>query len=821
LTSTSTDIDTELARLRAENAGLRLRDHRCRAILASAADYAVVAIDAANRVMDWNAGATAVTGWEESEIVGRDAGALYTREDREARLPAAELARARAGERLTAERWHLRRDGTRFWAAVTLGPLQEVNPDEPGALLILQDRTARRAVEQRLHESEARFDELARTIDQVFWIADPGAGRLVYVSPAYERIWGRKPTAVLQSLEAWIDTLHPDDQPALRAALAAPGEAFQLAARLPHPAGGERQVRIRGWASEGGRIAGIAEDRTEQMAGERNLRESEARLKAVFEAMPLGLLVAEAPSGRILAGNSQIAEMFGATWPRSPDVPAYAVWECFHADGSRVRPEEYPLARALQGETRPVLEMLRRCPDDTRAWIRATGAPVHDEDGRLIGAVVAVQDIDLEKRLGDAVRDSNVRLRTEVADGLIALRERQRRLDAEVAQREAAESKIRQLQKMEAVGQLTGGIAHDFNNMLAVVISGLSLAQRRLARGEIAIEPLLDAAMDGARRAGALTQRLLAFSRKQPLSPVPLDANRLVRDMSELLRRTLGEAVQLETVLAGGLWRTIADPSQLENAIINLAVNARDAMEEGGRLTIETANCYLDDAYARDHAEVLAGQYVMIAVTDAGEGMPHEVLSRAFEPFFTTKEQGRGTGLGLSQVYGFIKQSSGHIKLYSEPGHGTTVKLYLPRHYGPEEVRPRDPAAETGTHGGEVLLVVEDDERVREMAVAGLRELGYTVLAADGGETALRLLAENPGIALLFTDIVMPGMSGSRLAAQARETRPDLRVLFTTGYTRNAVVHNGVLDTGVHLLTKPYTIEQLAAKLREVLGGET
>ncbi|WP_442579920.1 CHASE3 domain-containing protein [Mesorhizobium sp. ASY16-5R] len=391
------------------------------------------------------------------------------------------------------------------------------------------------------------------------------------------------------------------------------------------------------------------------------------------------------------------------------------------------------------------------------------------------------------------------------------------RLEKEIATRQAAEAQIRQMQKMEAIGQLTGGIAHDFNNMLAVIMSAMNLAQRKLKRGETDIEKFVEAATDAASRAANLTARLLAFSRQQPLAPQVIDANRLLTGMSDMLRRTLGEPIHIETVLGGGLWRTFADTSQLENAILNLAVNARDAMPEGGRLTIETANCHLDERYSEQHAEVPTGQYVLVAVTDTGTGMPPEVAERAFDPFFTTKEVSKGTGLGLSQVFGFVKQSGGHVKIYSEPGEGTTIKIYLPRYFGEQQLaeQPKTPAMVK--QPTELVLVVEDDERVRVGTVAALRDLGYTVIHAGGADQALALLADNPGIALLFTDVIMPGTNGRKLAELARQTRSDLKVLFTTGFTKNAVVHNGVLDHGVDFIAKPFTIDELAVKMREVL----
>lgn len=393
-------------------------------------------------------------------------------------------------------------------------------------------------------------------------------------------------------------------------------------------------------------------------------------------------------------------------------------------------------------------------------------------------------------------------------------------LRAEMKAREEAETQASQLQRMDAIGQLTGGVAHDFNNMLGIIVGNLDLAQRRLERGSADIMRYIDGAMDGAQRGATLTRRLLAFARKQPLQPVVLDANSLVSGMAELLRRTLGERIEVECVLAGGLWRTCADPGQLEGAIINLAVNARDAMPNGGKLTVETMNAHLDEAYAEENRDVTPGQYVLIAVSDTGTGMPPEVARRAFEPFYTTKEVGRGTGLGLSQLYGYLKQSGGHAKIYSEEGRGTTVRLYMPRHRGSEQAPEAEAAAQVTrplAKPGETILVVEDEAGVRATTVETLRELGYTVRHAPDGATALTMLEEQPDVALLFTDVVMPGMSGREVADAATRRLPYLKVLYTTGYTRNAIVHGGRLDEGVELLTKPFTGDQLARRVRALL----
>ena len=399
------------------------------------------------------------------------------------------------------------------------------------------------------------------------------------------------------------------------------------------------------------------------------------------------------------------------------------------------------------------------------------------------------------------------------------------KITRDLTDRRAAEERARQAQKMEGIGQITGGVAHDFNNLLTIIIGNLETLQRNANAPQLDVDRLrrsADNAMRGARRAESLTQRLLAFSRQQPLDPKPVDIGRLVAGMSDLFRRTLGETIALETVRGGGLWQAYVDPNQLELAILNLAVNARDAMPNGGTLTLETSNVHLDEKYAATQAEVIPGQYAMIAVTDSGIGMPADVKARAFDPFFTTKDVGHGTGLGLSQVYGFVKQSRGHLKIYSEPGEGTTVKLYFPRVHAQSRVL-EDEVEELAAPGsdGETILVVEDDPDVRNYSCDTLGELGYTVLEAENGRAALNLIESRPDIRLLFTDVGLPGgLNGRQLAEAAKKHRPNLKVLFTTGYARNAIVHDGRLDPGVELITKPFSQAALAAKLRDILDAD-
>jgi signal transduction histidine kinase/ActR/RegA family two-component response regulator len=410
------------------------------------------------------------------------------------------------------------------------------------------------------------------------------------------------------------------------------------------------------------------------------------------------------------------------------------------------------------------------------------------------------------------------------------LRQRTEALAEETRVRKDAQAILAQTQKMESIGQLAGGIAHDFNNLMTVVIGNLDSAERRLARGGPAdassIGRPIAAAMQGARRAASLTQRLLAFSRQQVLSPQQVDLNRLVASLSEMLTRTVGETIAVETILGSGLWPTFVDVSQLENAIVNLVVNARDAMPSGGRITIETANASLDEAYCRQFGDVAPGQYALLSVSDTGTGISPEHLSKVFEPFFTTKSASMRTGLGLAMIYGFVKQSKGHIRIYSEVGHGTTAKIYLPRMIGAARAKSV-PAAARGESAqsptarpGEVVLMVEDDEDVLDSTVTLLRELGYSVLAARNGAAALAQLQGSERVDILFTDVVLPqGMNGRALAIEAAALRPTLPVLFTTGYARNAIIHDGRLDPDVQFLAKPYTQQDLAQKLRAVLDA--
>ena len=449
--------------------------------------------------------------------------------------------------------------------------------------------------------------------------------------------------------------------------------------------------------------------------------------------------------------------------------------------------------------------------------------PIRDGAGNVIGLFVEGADATERVRAEQALREVNDRLEARVAERTAELRQALDQLHAEALERQRAEAALRQAQKMEAIGQLTGGIAHDFNNLLTGIGGSLELLQTRAAQGRTGeIARYVTAAMTSVTRAAALTHRLLAFARRQALDPKPTNCNRLVAGMEELIRRTVGPAIQIETVLAAGLWSTLCDANQLESALLNLCINARDAMPEGGRLTIETANAYLDEAYAATERDVRPGQYVSLSVSDTGTGMSADILARAFEPFYTTKPIGQGTGLGLSMLYGFVKQSEGHVRIYSEVGQGTTVRLYLPRDCSPEEAAD---AALANAHDagaasaqlGETVLVVEDEAVVRALVVEVLADLGYAALEAADGPAGLRILQSDARIDLLVSDVGLPGLNGRQLADAAREWRPDLPVLFITGYAHNAAIGNGFLAPGMEMVAKPFAMDLLAAKIRRMV----
>ncbi|WP_348752756.1 ATP-binding protein [uncultured Aquincola sp.] len=551
-------------------------------------------------------------------------------------------------------------------------------------------------------------------------------------------------------------------------------------------------------------------------AEQARVAEERDRLQRMFQQAPSFMCLLAGPEHRFVLVNDAYAslvghrELLGLTVREAlPEVRGQGFFELLD--------EVYSTRRPYAGRNVPV-HLLREpggVPEER--YVHLIYQPLLDDEGQATGIFVDGYDVTHQRRAEEALQQLNDSLEQRVQARTAELALAMDQLRRESAEREAAQEALRHAQRMESLGALTGGVAHDFNNLLQVVSGNLQLLSRYVGSDARAQERV-QKALAGVARGAKLASQLLAFGRRQPLEPKVVNLGRLMREMDDMLRRALGEEIALETVVSGGLWNTFIDPGQVENAVLNLAINARDAMGGAGRLTLEAGNAMLDDDYARMHPEVQPGHYVMLAVTDTGSGIAPELLDRVFEPFFSTKPEGKGTGLGLSMVYGFVKQSGGHVKLYSEVGEGTTVRLYLPRAHAGEDL-PTGPADTESQGGHETVLVVEDDDEVRDTVVSLLTELGYRVLKARDAASALSVIDSGTAIDLLFTDVVMPGpLRSPELARRARERLPGIAVLFTSGYTENAIVHNGRLDVGVDLLSKPYTAEALARKVRQVLG---
>ena len=529
-------------------------------------------------------------------------------------------------------------------------------------------------------------------------------------------------------------------------------------------------------------FAKITRDLTERRAAEIKLRESQEQFRLLVQSVTDYAIYMLDAGGHVASWNAGAERIKGY----SPEEIIGRHFSNFYTEADRASGLPRVGLETATREGRWEHEGLRVRKDGTAFWAHVVIDAIRDDDGKLVGFAKVTRDI------------------TE-------------RREAEAALQAAQATMIRS-QKLEAIGQLTGGIAHDFNNLLQVISGNLQLLSKDIA-SNVRAEMRVQSALAGVARGSKLASQLLAFARRQPLEPRVLNVGRLIKGMDEMLRRALGGEIEVETVIAGGLWNSLVDPDQLENAVLNLAINARDAMNGEGRLTIEASNAFLDDEYVRQHDELSAGQYVMIAVTDTGIGIPSDILERVYEPFFTTKAEDKGTGLGLAMVYGFLKQSGGHVKIYSEVGAGTTVKLYFPREVATEDALIAAPSGEV-QGGEETILVVEDDDEVREVAVSMLAELGYRVVKARDAASALVIVDSGIPIDLIFTDVMMPGTVRSPdLARKAKERLPNVTVLFTSGYTQNAIVHGGRLDPGVELLAKPYTREALARKIRHVLAN--
>ncbi len=660
---------------------------RLRLILDSATDFAIITIGLDGCVTGWNAGARNILGWEEAEILGRSAEVIWTPEDLAAGAPAAEMQTTRQQGRAADERWHLRHDGSRFWASGLMTPMRNDAGTLLGYLKILRDRTRRRAIEASLRDSENRFRTLAESIPN-FVFRSRSTGERLWGSPQWIAYSGLSEEGSLGL--GWLDAVHPED----------------------------RAATMTAWAA---------------------------------------------------------------------------------AEASGLFSIEHRTRRAADGSYR---------------WFQSRAVPMRDEVGRITEWFGTSTDIDDQVRAREVLARGREELEALVAERTTELAHALDALRIEVAERIRAEETLRQAQKMEAVGQLTGGIAHDFNNMLQGAVGGLETARRRIAQDRAKeAERYLDLAREAVDRGAGLTRRLLAFARQQRLEPKLVGPDGLVAGMADLIRRTVGPGVKVELDLHEDTGSVLCDANELESTLLNLSINARDAMPEGGRLTIGTADAELSATDIDGQEGAAPGGYVAISVTDTGEGMRPEVLERVFEPFFTTKPVGQGTGLGLSQVYGFVRQSGGIVQLESALGQGTTVRLYLPRQEqsGEAEQQPVAPAPERAGAGHTVLLV-DDEDAVRGPVAERLRELGYRVLEVTDGPAALRLLQSSPHLDLLVTDVGLPnGMNGRQVAEAMRERLPGLPVLFITGYAGSA------LPAGIEVIGKPFELDALARRVQALL----
>ncbi|KTT74776.1 chemotaxis protein CheY [Sphingomonas endophytica] len=703
-------------------------------------------------------------------------------------------------------------------------PVFEADGSVGGVLCTVLDNTARLTLERRLAASEAELRAVTDALPLLVSFIDRDYVYR-YANQHYYEWFGIELADVVgrHTRDVIGEENFARRRPLMERALA--GETIVEDAVIRRSDGSWRRTDIRYLPRRDadGAVSGfqvIVMDVEERVLREEALNASNARFRAAMEAMH-GVLWTNDAEGRMVGEQIGWAMLTGQT---PEQYQGYGWADAVHPDDAEASVAAW--REAVESKSTFIFEhrVRRHCGAWRTFAVRAV--PRLDAHGEVAEWVGVHTDITHQRAAEAALRDHaeqlerQIRHRERAEEQLRHLNETlETRVIAEIASRHEAERRLAQAQKMETVGKLTGGVAHDFNNLLQVVSGNLQLLQKDIA-GNARAEARVANALAGVSRGSRLAAQLLAFGRRQALEPKVVNVTRFVSGMDDMLRRAIGEGIEVETIFGGGLWNTFIDPGQIENALLNLAINARDAMEGQGKLTIELVNAHLDDEYARRHDEVTPGQYVMLAVTDTGCGMSDDVVGKVFEPFFSTKAEGKGSGLGLSMVYGFVKQSGGHVNIYSEPGHGTTIKLYLPRAMESEDV---EVAVDNGpiTGGTETVLVVEDDDEVRATVVEMLGDLGYRVLKAVDAQSALNVVESGIAIDLLFTDVVMPGtLKSPELARKARERLPDIAVLFTSGYTENSIVHGGRLDAGLELLSKPYSREALARKIRHVLANQ-
>lgn len=676
----------------------------------------------------------------------------------------------------------VRADGKFIWVRTIGEPVRNAEGRVVSIQGALQDLTRERKMVEDAFDSQRRFQQYSNSLPLIVWTASP-RGEVDFVSKAFNNYTGAKTNDLIGHQE-WIGRIHPDDEESRIA-------DWKLAASLQKDFTSEFRIRAEdgqfNWFLIYGRPIINTENEVIRWYGaainvhdkkllEQELRASEERLNYLTQATTDAVWDYD-PVSRKLWWSDSMYTLFG--YMPQETAPTAELWV------SRIHPDDRDkvapgLLQAIKGYgTDWEAEYRFKRSDGTYAYVLDRSLMIRDKVGNAVRLVGGMSDVTARRNMLD---------------------------------------QIQQADRLHSVGQLTGGVAHDFNNLLTVILGNSELLIEGLEDRQD-LRELAKVSRDAAQRGSLLTQRLLAFARRQALEPKTVDIPLRLKDMESLIRRTLSENIDIEFVNAGGLWQALVDPAQLEGALLNLCLNARDSMSKGGKLTIETGNTYLDDSYAETHSEVKTGQYVLIAISDTGEGISEENISKVFDPFFSTKGIGKGTGLGLSMVYGFVKQSNGHIKIYSELGHGTTVKIYLPRSTQTELAAPKQATVQV-QGGSERILVVEDDDLVREFVCNQLLVLGYRVLSASNAAEALEILRSDEKIDLLFTDIVMPGeLNGRQLADEAQKLRLGLKILYTSGYTENAIVHHGRLDPGVQLLSKPYRRNELAQKIRLVLSG--
>jgi PAS domain S-box-containing protein len=764
-------------------------DARSRQIL----DSAVMATGLDGIITRWNEGARRIFLWTEAEMLGRSISRIFTPEDRANNRLWTEMREAAETGEGDDERWHIRKTGERFWADGEMSPLRGEAGQITGFVKVLRDRTEQRLADSRLLASEARFRTLAEATPGFAWTTD-AAGMLDYVSPRWHDITGVTGQA---DCAAWIRAVHSDDRERILDVwqrCVASGALFETELRLRAADGSYQWWLARAFPArdDAGAItmwAGLCTDIETIVQSREALARSREELEALVAArtadrdrmwrLSSDIMVVARLDRTITAVNPAWTALLGWT---EADLIGRKLFDFIHQDDlSRTEAVSSQLSAG-----NPIVHFVNRYRhrDGSQRWLSWTAVP----DANFIHAVG--RDVTAEREQAEALA------KTEEA--------------------------LRQSQKMEAVGQLTGGIAHDFNNLLTGITGSLELMQTRLAQQRYAgIDRYVSIAQVAAGRAAALTHRLLAFSRQQRLDPKPTDTNALIAGMLDLIRRTVGPAIEVTAALSHSLWDTLCDPNQLENAILNLCINARDAMPDGGVLSLETENTTYGANEARTR-EIAPGEYVELTVSDTGTGMTPDVAARAFDPFFTTKPMGQGTGLGLSMIYGFARQSGGSVRLTSALGAGTVIRMTLPRHTGqPAEVPPLHASAPPSrAEAGETILVVDDEQAVRQLIIEVLRDLGYATLEAEDGASGLAILQSGARIDLLVSDVGMPGgMNGRQMADAGRLARPELKVLFITGYVENAVLGTGDLGPATHVLTKPFAMDMLAGRVQAIIRG--